>query len=931
MALYRRFGSLLLAAALAGCAARGADETLVCGFETDADVAAWSINSGGARLVTEGVTQGARALELTFDPAGQYDAAHLFWNRVVRDWTPYDALVLDVFNPLDRPIAGSLLIADAAWEQANRSYWNRHNSDLTFAPGRGRWIIPVRGLFRGEAGSRNNDIKRDIDPNQIVRLDFGFGRRGDTGRVIVDNLRFVRVDRPAGVRAFDFGPPSQPVMLGWTAVSHESGYDAARGFGWFPANNRPWNGAARDTTFGTMLTQDFCEAGGYQFRVDVPAGRYRCLVIYENCGYWGGEQAKQRVRRILVGDAEVYREQRPDGASTALWRFEDVEPIGVDIWDTYMAAEIARPVRFEAQAGNDGLVLRFDDDGDWGSRLSALAVWRTDDGAAGRWIDGQLAALAEEFRSKAVCLDPKPAPALGGLARDAASIWQLNLDDEFTPAALPPRDAAEPPTLTAEAVRGEYEPLCLAIRPTRDLGRCRLELVPGEGWPASTVSVVRYGLSRGFGSLAWRTVPHTLRPASEVELPADVTREIIVTANVPADAAPGARTAALRVIGPDGRDVLSVPLRLTVLDLVLDRTTDYQMGFFGLEPPDSLMPPGTANAALVETLRLLREHGMNGVSGGPNLRLTGWRDGRPQIDFAACDAFFETLEQAGFTGPVNGYGGLRFAGLHDGYQHGETAQRVAQQSGLPFDEALRRAWQAVDAHARERGWPTIFYAMCDETRVRETAERELAFMQAMAKVSAEFPRTVQTSGSYSVGFRTRPTDPEDLATWHQRFFGALDISSLNLHDETVMAEAARLGKQIHIYNQGTSRYSFGLYQWSEAQKGVRARWQWHLNVLHGYQFFDLDGREPDTSMIVYGRNGIYPTLDFERCREGAEEFYLLNTLARLAAASQKPGAAAARDWLDALAAGIAIGQRNPPAGYDPAAIKRRAVELAAVL
>ncbi len=141
--------------------------------------------------------------------------------------------------------------------------------------------------------------------------------------------------------------------------------------------------------------------------------------------------------------------------------------------------------------------------------------------------------------------------------------------------------------------------------------------------------------------------------------------------------------------------------------------------------------------------------------------------------------------------------------------------------------------------------------MCDETRVREQAERELEFMQAMRGVTKLFPETVRSSGSYSVHFRNRPSDRDDMLYWHQQFFAALDVNSLNNHDQSVMSEAKKLGCDIHIYNQGLSRYSFGLYQWSEYQKGVRARWQWHLSALHGYQFFDLDGREPDTAAICY--------------------------------------------------------------------------------
>ena len=54
--------------------------------------------------------------------------------------------------------------------------------------------------------------------------------------------------------------------------------------------------------------------------------------------------------------------------------------------------------------------------------------------------------------------------------------------------------------------------------------------------------------------------------------------------------------------------------------------------------------------------------------------------------------------------------------------------------------------------------------MCDETRVRETAERELDFMRLMAAASGQYPRTLRTSGSYSVHFRNRTEDRDDMLT-----------------------------------------------------------------------------------------------------------------------------------------------------------------------
>jgi len=364
--------------------------------------------------------------------------------------------------------------------------------------------------------------------------------------------------------------------------------------------------------------------------------------------------------------------------------------------------------------------------------------------------------------------------------------------------------------------------------------------------------------------------------------------------------------------------------------VALSRETDFLMGFFGLMPPEKLLPPGAADAVLADSLDILREHGMNALSGGPSWRLTGWEDGRPQVDFGGVDAFFALCREHGFDRAINGYGGLRFVGLHQRYEKGSVGEQVEKGSGLDYAAALMRAWEVVDEHARANGWPTIFYAMCDETRVADQARRELEFMRMMAQVSTRFPESVQTSGAYSVNFNSRPTDEADLLLWHQRFFDALDVSSLNNHDPSAMAEAERMGKQIHIYNQGRTRWSFGLCQWSEFRKGVSARWQWHFNILHGYQFFDLDGREPDTAMVCYGREQLYPTIHFERCREGAEDFYLYQTLQDAIEANEQAGrtpqeTAAARALLDGAADAVALNQRNAPADFDADAFKREVI------
>jgi len=901
---------------------------MLCDFDDEDALAQWEINSGTPQLISEGVTQGQRALEIRFDPQGNYYGAYLFWNKVQSDWSGYDAAVLDVWNPNPTPIAAYVLIADRAWEQKGSSYWNRHNATTTFPPGASQWIIPVNGLYRGEAGSRNNDIKRNIDPDSIVRLDFGFGERGLSGRIVMDNFRLIKSGRPESIWAFDFGPPSQPLMPGWTPVSHDTVYTKNNGFGWGTKGGNPWDGAARDTTFGTMLLEDFCEAGGYNFQIDAALGRYKVTVFYENSGYWGGEQARHHQRRIFVNGEEVWSEIRPGGMAHALYRFEDVEPVNVDIWDTYMRDELARPVQFDVSADANGISLRFEADQPWGSKVAALAVHKVDDESALRWLQNQLDLVETEFRRKAICLDPpaKPFELPTEWEQHSLVAWAVGIEDTITPDTTPSTlTSPEHLSISRLAVRGEYEPFCLVVRPFSDLGECQLKLDPSFPFPAK-IQVVYYNTSRGFSNIAYNVRPHTLREKDTVNLPKDVTREMVVTVFVPPDAQAGEYESFLKLVDAEDKAILSVPLKLDVRPVTLNRDTDFLMGFFGLMP-SSLVPESQRQEILEQTLKLLKEHGMNALSGGPSWRLTGWDNGEPVIDFGEMDNFFALCNKYGFDTSLNGYGGARFRGLHNRYEKGPSGIQVEQESGFDYQTALMSAWRAVDAHARQQNWPTILYAMCDETRVREKAERELDFMQMMAKVSEAFPETVRTSGSYSVNFRTRPDDEGDMLLWHQQFFNALDISSLNSHDAGVLEEAEKLGKEVHIYNQGRTRYSFGLYQWSEFRKGVKARWQWHLNVLHGYQFFDLDGREPDTAMICYGRDTIYPTIHFERCREGAEDFYLYQTLWDLAMEHQDSGGKKALALLEDAAAQLELNQRRPPEGFSADEFKVKIVEI----
>ncbi len=910
------FVALLMAGLMVSSAtAQDKSKTFVINdFETDADVKALDVH-GGVALVSEGVTHGSKALEITLEP--QTGPASINVKQPPADWSAYDALMLVVTNLTDEPLPAGVTIADKATQEKN-TYWNRHTGTATFAPGKTTWIIPVQGMYRGEAGSRNNDIKRNIDPDSITTLLFTFGRKGSAGKVVIDNLRLVKAERPQGVWAFDMGPENQAVALGWTPVSNKSVYDDTAGFGFnaaLPATN------ATDTTFGPSLLRDSVECGGQVFRVNVPEGKYAIKVFYENAGYWDGEQAQQTERKIDVDGKTVWQDKRPDGSASYLYRFENVEPIGMDIWDTYMAPELAKPAEFEATAGKEGLALKFEADKPKGSRVAGVVVYGADDKEASAWFKGQMDAMATEFRSAAVSLD-KPAKAFNApeeWQKLGLIAWPTDLNNPTKPMSVPEGTIESPASLQLSCltVMNAYEPLCVAIRPLKDLGNCQLRVEgSAEGIDART-QVVWYGTKRPVGGIAYRIEAHSVRDQSSVNLPKDITREIVVTCHITDKAKAGDAKLTLVVEDASKKILLRVPLTLNVHNVKLDRQSDYQMGFFGIMPPLAI-PASQRPAVLEQTLDLLSEHGMNYLCGAPNFTLTGWKDGEPVIDFAALDAFMELARKHGFTGPVCGYGGPNFAGTSDGYVMGATAKKMADEAGLPYEEALTKAWKAVDEHARKADWPVILYCLCDETRVAETAQRELEYMTIMAKISKQFPKTLHTYGCYSVNFNTRPEDKKDMLYWHQRFFDALDISSLNAHDQSVLDEAAKQGKEMQIYNQGSDRYSWGLYQWKEYSKGVKGRLNWHMNILSGYQFFDLDGREPDFAVVCYGKEKVYPMVTFERAREGAQDFYLCQTLSNLVekGAGSEADRAKAKAVLDEIAGLGKLGDRKAPASLD---------------
>lgn len=912
----RSTGLFAFAATLAGLtfqALRAEDSKVLIDFEEDADIARqWQLRDQNEyfkaekayfkpALSEQHVTQGKKCLKAAVNE-------YMFWNNPATDWSGYDALEIDIFLEGNDPVGGTLLIADKDF-QKKASYWNRHNGTFNLKPGANTVSIPVNGLFRGEAGSRGNDLKTNINPKEIVRFDIGFNSKEKTAALYIDNMRLVKEAPPEGIFAYDFGPESQTVFPGFTPVSWNTQYGKdGRTFGVGPRAG--WGKSlARDDTFPTRLYQDFVEMGTdpdmHQFTVEVPNGKYQVWVVFDDCGYWGGEEAQHKRRFITANGKEAWVDDRGEaGPTDYLYRFENVEPKpGDSMWELY-AKNLFKPARLEADVADGKLVLAFKSDRGWSCKVAAVIVYPDAKKAeAEKWVANVEERNRKEFESRAAFMGPKPKDLKIPDDAKAKGYW-LGFPALEQDVLLVDEPGKAEGNLKRAAAKGQRLSFSFAVRPLKDLGEAKLSATdfkgPGGSIPAANVDLrfVQHATKRSFNDIAFQIVPESLRKfeGSGLKLGKDFTRQFWITVAVPSDAKPGTYAGEVSLSAGDAK--IALPVSVDVMDIALDEP-DFVFGFFGLTRDRS---------GYLNVLKLLKENGMNAVSGGPNISFKGFdANGKPQFDFAACDAFFKEVKEAGFTKEVHCYGGPAMVeGLHDGYHIGETGKKWAAQIGKTFPEVLKIVWGAVKEHAEKEGWPPVAYGMTDEPRVIEDAQLQLE----LHKAYREAVPFVKTGGYYSVHWGSEPLDKAI-----QDIFKTFVWSGLNLHTQTDMDKAKEFGREIYIYNQGISRYSFGEYQWAEMRKGVKGRMQWHLLALHGYQFFDLDGREPDTAMINLGKNEVIPTIHLPRCREGADDFRWAVTLWNLAQKKKDaPESKAALAFLEDVNKKIGINQGARPEG-----------------
>lgn len=810
-----------------------------------------------------------------------------------QNWLGYDMLKVDMYTDSTQPLPLDIEIQDTG----TRDYWTRVNQHSVVPPGRSTLVLPLKQLYVGEKGRPG----RPLILNGITRLVFSIGP-SPAAPLFLDNLRLERdlsssKVRFEGLYAFDFGTGTSPVMDGFTAITPAAVYSPGRGYGL--RNAKIWR--AVDALQPDPLYQDFLciESGG--LAVDVPNGKYRVIVNIDSPGgFWGEAQAFKERSIVAQGLKVIDEKMNFRSFARKYFQFWDKDDLPIkDTFDKYDPAHF-EPKIFDVNVTKGQIDLQFNGE-NWACSVSSVILFPVEKSAEGQrfldWVKEKRRFYFDNYfkrvlhRATGDALAPSPAETQRGyvlFARDFMRDLYYN-DTPF-------RDELEKP-LEAEVFAGQQEPLTLAVLPLHDLGQGKLTVSSLSGpqgtIPADAIEIgyVSYRLQRVTSDGAVYTIaPRLIVPRNIVELPHGITRQYWLEVRTPAGAVPGLYTGQA-TFRPERGPAQSVPIRLTVLKGTL-APMDIPAGPFGgrIGIPWLASDPETAifgATATERSLHVLRDYGFTIFSGVPEIGYHGFSAGKPQLDFSFADRQMRVVKEMGFLA-VSSYGS-GVTGL-DAYH--EDTGRMKAAGFSDYAAFLKAIYSEIEQHAREKGWPPVYWNLCDEPG------------------GDELSRSIENAKAYRSAFPAGPPFftgasslyADDPGGEHFTLARTLTIPALNLFSEAGVLRLRAAGGQWAFYNSA-SRWTFGEFLYKAAsQLGLKYRIAWHWNLVAGDPYYALDSREDDYAWANTNAEAeLILSLQFMRVAAGITDYRYLLTLERLGG----------RAWIDRRMAAFHLDDRDP--------------------
>lgn len=886
----------------------GDEGQLLADFETDADLVV--SDSPGASLVAENAKTGKQCLKITHAGEG-YPGLSFTKPAQLKPFVDYPMFAVDVYNPSDTVLKMSARADDGK----SVDYGTRYNEDgLAIPPGWSTLRINLTGMTT--SNSNNFLERRAIDRSTLKQFSIFLHPHKLAQPVVLffDNVRLEGTGLPKveGLTAFDFGPSSSAVFPGFTGVNEKSIFSDKTGFGWGTTGRtrRPGNPDDLGGDYGTGDRFTALMKGG--------PGDYVVHLCIDTLGEWGGIQHFAS-RTVTVNGVEVLTETM-DGDKfmrERFFKFMDGDDLpGIDIWTERVMP--LTPVRtFTTKVGADQkIVVKVDAQGGWPGLICFLVAYPKANQAAG---DAFMAALDKRrkmlFDNSIVVTTPKAdhdkaTPTAADTARGYIYFTRSAATDLATSAQPTAEERAAP--LTFQGCRTERQSLQLGVLPLQDAKALSVTVSDlsgpnGAELPGSAVTVrkVRIFAKRGGRNNSLTLQPFLLQEFSSLPLTKDVARSLWLTLTVPAEALTGVYRGTVTVT-VDGKST-AIPLTLSVLKYTLAPVDDISISGLGTTAGSwRSMFPGFDERWWAMADKIMADqavHGCNAVTGGPGMKLTAIKDGRAEIDFTDADRWMDLAKKHGLTLPGDSYQGFDVQlGFHVSSAKDCMAanEKNAQNKwGVSFEELVRAAYSAVEAHAKEKGWPARSYYLLDEPRPEfGNVESALELLKLYAKAAPG----VRISGYTTVSAEGR-----------EHYIPYLPVViSHPTEDELKRVLAA--GKECWDYGAGHIGNGFGRWLYAARRKGVKGFTTGFMYV-NSNPYFDFSDVEGSWGIVHPSPAGPVATPSWERLAMEVNRYRYLKTLEVEMAKAKSSGrkvetVAAAQKFLDEIVSTVDIGKHR---------------------
>lgn len=788
----------------------------------------------------------------------------------LKDWSGYDRLEMDVFNPNSTYTNFFVTLAD----DKTTNYWSQVNHKQTLAPGWNKLNFSLT-QYVGERGSQR--FQRSINLNKLekvfVVIDPDSKETFENKNFLIDNIALSSNPMPAipeNVWAFDFTSPKANSNTNLTQVTTRESYNDQRGYGF--VDPKFWR--VEDSQYASeMLRYSIGLLSGH-FRVKLPNGKYQMSLVVDKLGYWDVPFWSDRT--VYANGTPVFKETRGSAVdfTNDLLRFEGVLPeVSDHPYDLYLS-KVFYNIDKTVDVTNGFLDLEFNGDAT-GISLNSLLLWSKSADAEGAAYKSALEKrnkLEFDWMSRSIA---RPESAN---TKFSAGVVEPDL-------YLSPKSTKK--TLSSElrfqggAGENPYQVIQLAAGANDEkiswsFGDFTNE--KGEKINKSNLRVndlVFQYTSPDINHETYLLLGKYLKPLSDVSVIVKKAQNKYLWLQLDIDAKTPQGLFKGEVVLHRGEEKISFPVEISVLNYTLPKI-DFPVGFFGLDPlPYSYFPRN----GYPELRKKYRHLALEKLGSAGFTTFTGLPESTSDLN----DLFKESSKWGIET--VFSYGG----------QFPQTYLDLNKRSsGTSEEEFYKKAADELKPLLTRKDWPKIVHTFSDEAG--GYSDKMASDIELARKLDKYFPfMALGGFGSYHGG------DSVKLNSFFKYgFYSGLTRSDI----QKVKENSNRWG----LYNASAGnlddpRFSFGLGLYIARLNGLSQYLEWHSSAVNNYPYYDFDGREADVVMFYPTRDGkLLSTLRFELATEGLHAYKKLKVLeaAILNNTGSREALNSAKTWMDAL-------------------------------